>query len=185
MFFIFLIPVIIGVPLAIAFLVHRAVKPYHHKRAIVAGVLTFITPYIIISAIQYIDFTTYDEHNVFYADEISTYETDFKAITTLELPASADFESTNTIFPYFKREYMTSGFIQVSLHDFKNLVSKVKKSSKLIQRSDAMSETYQLIKNKTGNQDYIYSASSTIENEYHFIGFCEDQKTVIIHRIKW
>ncbi|GAA4108144.1 hypothetical protein GCM10022393_03950 [Aquimarina addita] len=180
----FLLPVIIGIPLALSFLVHRAVKRYDPSKALAMSFLTFLLPYLICS-LFYIDANKYNKNTEFYSSGFNNNENEFRMITKLELPKSANSILTKKENPYFIVDDISSMAIHLNQEDFRVLYKNIKKSSKLINRSDAYSTPYQWIKDQTGNQQYIYYASSTIENEYHFIGFCEDQKTVITHSMQW
>lgn len=170
-----LLIIFIGAPLLLAFIAHKIVKRFHPKKALPIGIIVFVAPYLVIATLIYIGNNPGEE---FYTEE-------FEIITELKIPKSANFEYRKSTYPDFHGDYMSAAAISLSKKDFKSLLKKVRKSEKLIKKLDSGSNTYQWIKDKIGNQEYSYYASSSIEDNYHFIGFCKDQKTIIIHLIKW
>lgn len=171
---IFLI-IVIGGPLLISFIVFKIIKKYYPNKALMIGLVVFVIPYVIVAIMIYIDSLPQDD---FYTEE-------FQTITELELPKSAYFKFKKATYPDFHGEYMSAAAISVNKNDFKKLLSKVKNSKKLMEYQDTGSKPYDWIKAQTGDQNYVFFASSNKGNDYHFIGFCKDEKTIIIHLVKW
>lgn len=176
MSFIFLILlVVLGIPLLISFITYKITKKFYPKIALKIGSTIFFTHYIVLVILIYIVSSPNED---FYKEE-------FKKITEINISNSANFYSKEATYPDFHGDYMSAAAIKLSRNDYNTLLRKIRKSNKLKTQSYFVSDIYQSIKNKTGNQEYIYYASSEIEDNYHFIGFCKDQKTVIIHLVKW
>ncbi|WP_148639139.1 hypothetical protein [Aquimarina longa] len=112
------------------------------------------------------------------------YKEEFYEVTGFNIPNSTYFNYKEATLPNLYGEYISAAAITLSKNDFNTLLKEIRESKKLTDQSDLESNTYRKIKIKTGNQKYIYYASSKIKNNYYFIGFCTDQKTVIIHSIK-
>lgn len=172
---IFLLIIFIGIPLFISFIFYRLAKKYYSSKALSIGLITFLTPYIILAILFYIGKNP----------DVDFYKDEFQTITQIQVPKDAKFIHKKASYPDFQGEYSSSASITLNSSDFTKLLSSIRKSIKLTKQIEVTSDPYNWVREKSGNEEYIYYSSSNIGSNYHFIGFCKDQKTVIIHLVNW
>lgn len=166
MHFIFLIILLISLitPLFISLVTYKITYKYYPKKALMLALIIFITPYIFLASLVFIA-NNPDED--FYAEE-------FQKITELILPEDIYFEHKEATYPFIHNDYKSSATIRLKQDDFEKILFQTKKSSKLKEYT-----------NLTDSDLFLYQATSDIDGEYHYIGFKNDYRTIIISLVNY
>lgn len=158
----------LSIPVGLCILFYKIFKNKINKKII------FIIISIFTIIIFYLTYTAFYPSDGFYEDE-------FEEITGLNFPNTGVFIHKTATFPSHHGDYCSVAAIEVNKYEFEEYLRKVKLSSRLTDTLIMSNKEYYSITNNINNLKYLYFASTMVYDNYYFIGFCDDYKTIIIH----
>jgi hypothetical protein len=161
---------IIAIPIAILVAFYRWMIKLQLKKvgiAIVALVCAFFICNIYIAIYPNDDF---------YFDE-------FKSVTLNEIPASAEIINKSATYPDFHGDYCSIALIKLSKEDFKSVLNKIQNNHKLQPSKMMWSPEFEHVINyeevSSISKGFVRQINGE-EDEYRYIGFLKDGKTVVV-----
>jgi len=158
----------VSLPFVIAYFVYKWAKRRLHKY--IALALVLIIPIIFYYPI-YIA--------VHPPDDFYKYE--FKEIVGMDFPKSGDIIRKRASYPDFHGDYCSSALIEFSEDDYQQILEYVKGSMIFDNNTIMGSDIYYSVIGSISDEEFIYKASYYPKDDYRFIGFLNDGKTIIIH----
>lgn len=171
--FLIVIILVIVIPIGISYLIYRWIKKrgFNNKWRIIALTPILIVGYIIIGAIY---------------PSSDFYKTDFKEVTKMEFPESAKIKYKTASFPDHFGDYTSSFLAEFEQTDLKRLESQLKNSGFEEKENKVGSNELDYIERKKGRKAYTMQYVRQKKNgKHYFVGFLDDNKSVIITRISW
>ncbi|MES2265542.1 MAG: hypothetical protein V4520_02200 [Bacteroidota bacterium] len=171
-FFILIIGVILAsIPIAILYLVFKWLNKKGFKWI---GLLIIL---ISVSFFVYEIFTAIYPEDRFYFDE-------FKKVTSLEIPKSAEVLDKTASYPDFHGDYISCSIIKLSKEDYNALLNTLTKDTTIIKNPGiGGSEELDKIKKTRNISDIKRSFSRKIPGKDYFtyIGFFKDGESVLVY----
>jgi hypothetical protein len=159
---------IIGLPVALTIYGYKKLRKTKFKK------YAFLIPTVIIGLLVYEIYVAIYPLDSFYKD-------DFKTITGVDLDKSAIIKRKNASYPDVHGSYCSCALIKLDKQAYTSLLDKVKSDTSFNGTDEISSEEYEYV-TEHKDIDYLYKAIELdSDNEYKFIGFLKDGRTIIIH----
>ncbi|MGY4539224.1 hypothetical protein ACVW0P_003658 [Mucilaginibacter sp. UYNi724] len=114
----------------------------------------------------------------------SFYFEDFKKVTSLEIPKSAEVIDKTASYPDFHGDYISCALIKLSKQDYKSLLNTLNKDKMMLKNSE-ISGSDELNKiMKTGSiNDIKYSFSREVPGKDYltYIGFFKNNESILVY----
>ncbi|KUG08617.1 hypothetical protein [Solirubrum puertoriconensis] len=153
---------------------------YHWQRRKGNRRLALLLPGLLMSGIGYcVHFAIYP-NDAFYHDE-------FRSITGVPLPASADIQRKDASYPDQHGAYAACARIRLAPADYTNLLLRLRRDTTFQSLSSPKflfihSDTFEYVNPGVDVKLTCSAAYSSIYRPYKFVGFLRDGKTIIIYR---
>ena len=171
--FLLLIILIIGIPIGTALFIDRYIKrkKYHPKWRLLALLPIFLFSYWI-----YISFYPGNDF----------YQTDFKQVTGMEFPHSADIKYKTASFPDHFGDYTSVALIEVG-PDFynnlpKNLLDHGLKENEQKLSDEQLNKVLEQLDGKELTREFSVTKDSGV---YFYVAFLSDNNSIIVQRTSW
>ena len=184
-----LLLIIWNVPVATTIIIYKLTNWKYHK--IIALICASIIP--IFSIYEFYNVTFQDANiNIDtiefyinnYLDNDAFYRSEFKYIVGMDFPNSGKIIRKDASFPDLKGDYCSSALIQFSEQDYQRILDYVKNNEKFAGGRIIESKQFNFVLGSKDESAFVYKASYIEEDYYYrFIGFFNDDRTIIIHFI--
>jgi hypothetical protein len=163
---------LISLPTVIAFLINRWLTKKGIKY--IGTILLVIAPL----------WTIYETYTAIYPTD-SFYLDEFKEVTLREAPKTAEVLKKTASYPDLHGEYCSTSLIKLSRQDYTNLLNELSRDKRLIKNGELItSSEFDEIMGKLKTEQIKYSFTRQItgeEDHYLYIGFLDDQETIIVY----
>jgi hypothetical protein len=114
----------------------------------------------------------------------SFYKDEFKKVTSIELPKSAEFVSKKASYPGFQGDYCSSSQIRLSKKDYFKLLRDLNNDNRFIKNRKIIcfSEFYDVLDDKLKvNFRVTFTRKNNGKETYFFIAFYNDNETIFVN----
>ncbi|WP_047450969.1 hypothetical protein [Alistipes sp. ZOR0009] len=164
---------IISLPTVIAYLIYRWISKKKTYLKVIGISLLIIAPI----------WTTYEIYTAIYPTD-SFYFNEFKDVTLREIPSSAKIIRKTATYPYFHGDYASVSLIKLSPKDYNSLFTALNNDKRIIKNGEFIGcrEFDEVMGNlKTNSIEYSFTRKiPKEENHYFYIGFLNDNSTIIV-----
>lgn len=142
----------------------------------------------IVGIVLFLGFSTYWIYFIYTAiyPTDSFYYSEFKEVTLREVPKTAVILNKGASYPDFHGDYCSASLMTMSTDDYLTLLNDLTNDKRITKNrpeeyigSNELDEVMENYK----NEQIIHSFTRTIpgeEDQYYYIGFLDDQKTIVI-----
>jgi hypothetical protein len=164
---------IISIPTVVAFFIYRWLR---NKRIKYVGIILLIIAPL---------WTIYEVYTAIYPRD-SFYYSEFKEVTLREIPKSAVIIRKDASYPDFHGDYCSASLITLSTSDYNSLLNDLTKDKKITSNktgeicgSDELDKVMVGYKKEQIQHSFMRAISGE-EDHYLYIGFLDDNKTIVI-----
>jgi len=164
--------VLISLPTVIAFFLNRWLRKKRIKY--IGTILLVIAPL----------WTIYEIYTAIYPTD-SFYLDEFKEVTLRDAPKTAKVIKKTASYPDFHGDYSSSSLIKLSRQDYKNLLNELSNDQRLISNGELIaSSEFDEVMGQIKMEQIKYHFTRQIpgnKEHYLYIGFLDDQETIIVY----
>jgi hypothetical protein len=128
--------------------------------------------------------TIYEAYTAIYPTD-SFYLDEFKEVTLREAPKTAEVIKKKASYPDFHGDYCSSALIKLSRHDYTNLLNELSRDKRFIKNGELItSSEFDEVMGKLKTEQIKSGFTRQIpgeEDHYLYIGFLDDQETIIVY----
>jgi hypothetical protein len=162
--------ILLCIPAGLSILVYKLVRKKFNKY--VALALASIIPLLCI----------YEIYDAIWPGD-GFYMGEFETVTGIKMPDSGKIIRKDAMFPAIGGDYYSSAFIEFSNRDYIDLLAYIKSDTSFKDSTIIGSDSFGKALGPSKDSEIIFRASYYDKEDYKFIGFLSDGKSVIIHFI--
>ena len=163
----------IAMPIGISYLIYRWIKKREFNKWYR---LLSLIPIIIVG------YFIYDGIN----PDADFYKEDFKEVTEMEFPKDGKIIYKDASFPDQFGDYTSSFLVEFDKDYIKKLEMNLKSKGFVKKENKMSADAFDYIENKKGDRKYTTEYCKDINGgKYYFVGFLNDNKSVIVTRVSW
>ncbi|MHC1704986.1 MAG: hypothetical protein AB9846_13840 [Tenuifilaceae bacterium] len=163
---------LISLPTIIAYFLNRWLKKKGYKY--IGLTLLVIAPL----------WTIYEVYTSIYPRD-SFYLAEFKEVTLRKAPKTAEVIRKSASYPDFHGDYCSTSLIKLSKQDYMDLLKELSEDKRLIKNGELIGslEFDEVMKNKKTEQIKFSFTRQIVgeEDHYLYIGFLDDQQTIVVY----
>jgi hypothetical protein len=165
----FILAIVLGIPIGISYFAYLWLKKKGYGR------IGIFLPIGTIITVGYFIFTAFYPTESFYKDE-------FKEFVGLKLSNEAKIVAKKASYPDLHGDYCSAALIVLPTNEYNMILNYIKNDKNMNDSSEIGSDEYSYVFNKCSMKKFIYKISKKVKDTYFFIGFFDDNKTIVIHR---